>query len=238
MNLYNFFKKFKLLKKIIPRIIIKKIKMKIVSPYSNIENDNNFIFIHIPKTAGNGIIMSLYDQKTPGHFPALWYKKYDKKKFNRYFKFAIVRNPWDRIVSAFFYLKEGGMIEEDKNFSNEYLKKFDKFEDFILSLENRKFRKTILSWTHFIPQYKFVFNRKDGIMVDYLGRYENLENSYIEISNKLKKRKPLRKDNPSTHKPFYEYYNHKMIKIVEKIYKKDIDLFNYNFPFKELENNT
>lgn len=227
---YNFIRKFKILKLIVPKRVKKELNMRFDNPYSKLELENKFIFIHIPKTAGNGIIKSLYGKKATGHTYAIWYKKFDSKKFDKFFKFALVRNPWDRLVSAFFYLQEGGMNKKDKNFSDKYLKKHNNFKNFVLSLEDEKYRQLILSWVHFIPQYKFVFH-KDNLLVDYIGKYENLEQSYNFIRKKLgiNKNKKLEKHNASEHKPYYEYYNDKMIDIIYSMYEEDIKRFNYTF---------
>jgi len=160
--IYDFFKKYKILKNVIPDYLLTELQMKFYDPYGILENKNKFIFVHIPKTAGIGIIQSLYDKKPTGHFPLIHYKKYCKEKFDNFFKFAIVRNPWDRLVSAFFYLKQGGMIKNDKDFAEKYLKRYDTFEEFVLALKkNSSFKNDILSWVHFVPQYKFIYYNKE-----------------------------------------------------------------------------
>lgn len=75
------------------------------------------IFIHVPKVAGSSIERVIYqtDKWLVGHVKASDYMKFDKDKFDSYFSFGFVRNPYDRVVSAYHYLKKGGEIKTMKN---------------------------------------------------------------------------------------------------------------------------
>ncbi|MHA7138178.1 sulfotransferase family 2 domain-containing protein [Rossellomorea arthrocnemi] len=227
---------FRVIYKFIPVIKREQITFNTRLPYSKLENDNKIIFIHIPKVAGNGIIRSLFSQKATGHDFLLKYKKYDLNKYNTFYKFGFTRNPWDRLASAYFYLKEGGMGLYDIEFAEEYLKEFNTFEDFVMHLRDEKFKREILKWTHFIPQYKFLVDENDNIGVDYLGKLETIENDFDKLKVKLCKPEAiLEKHNKSSHKPYWEYYNEEMVEIVKKIYIKDIDMFNYTFPYEKIK---
>ena len=71
------------------------------------------IFVHIPKAAGTSIALSIFGE-LPYHYKAIDYIVFfGRKTFNQYFKFAFVRNPWDRVYSAYTYLRKGGW---DKRF--------------------------------------------------------------------------------------------------------------------------
>ena len=60
-------------------------------------DEHQCIFIHTPKTAGISIIHALGFQNThTWHLPLKYYEATEPEKFNRYFKFGLVRNPWDR----------------------------------------------------------------------------------------------------------------------------------------------
>lgn len=77
----------------------------IKKPYSRWEIEFNCIFIHVPKVAGKAIAKSLLGAPNgTGHNKLKYYER-DKARFASYVKVAFVRNPWDRLVSAFFYLK-------------------------------------------------------------------------------------------------------------------------------------
>ncbi|HSH75802.1 MAG TPA: sulfotransferase family 2 domain-containing protein, partial [Longimicrobiales bacterium] len=78
-------------------------------------DDRRCIFVHIPKCAGFSVARSLFGNLAGGHLTVRKYQMiYRRREFSEYFKFTFVRNPWDRVVSAFFFLKEGGVNEVDK----------------------------------------------------------------------------------------------------------------------------
>ncbi len=187
------------------------------------------IFIHIPKAGGISIIKSLYGENAQGFGHPIYKIFLDifREDYYKFFKFTFVRNPWDRVYSAYTFLIQGGLNEQDKRFSKQYLSKFKTFEDFIL---NGLEQEDIQNWIHFIPQYKFIFDENNKLMVDFVGRFENFENDFNEIAKKINNNTSLKHLNKSRKKKNYtDMYNDKMIEKVYQIYKTDIDLLNYEF---------
>jgi hypothetical protein len=86
--------------------------------YSDFADEFQCIFIHIPKTAGTSVARTLFGQGSR-HVPYFEYEKVNGRKFNRYFKFAFVRNSWDRLVSTYFFLKKGGLNDMDRLWAEE-----------------------------------------------------------------------------------------------------------------------
>ncbi|HTL74630.1 MAG TPA: sulfotransferase family 2 domain-containing protein, partial [bacterium] len=73
------------------------------------------IFVHVPKCAGISLVKSLFGDFDCGHTNLRRYQiMFAPAEFNGYFKFTIVRNPFDRVVSAFLFLKKGGVNEKDR----------------------------------------------------------------------------------------------------------------------------
>ncbi|MFO8053169.1 MAG: sulfotransferase family 2 domain-containing protein [Candidatus Omnitrophota bacterium] len=76
-----------------------------------ISHTYKFIFLHIPKTAGSSVAATLKrnlnknDLLLCPHTKAVRLKLTAKDKWKDYFKFTFVRNPWDRMVSAYFFLR-------------------------------------------------------------------------------------------------------------------------------------
>ena len=214
----------------------------------NVNNElQNVIFVHIPKVAGSSIESTLFGTKGKvGHKTALEYYNADKQLYQELFSFAFVRNPYDRLVSAYIYLKNGGRNQYDKAWSDEHLSEFNSFNDFVLSLTNEDKCRDILSWNHFIPQYLFVCNSKNDIMVDFVGRYENLEDQFKIVQKFSNNANQLPHNNKTERNDYQHYYNEKTRAIVRSVYANDFELFHYDsdeevlkdFLLKVVENNT
>ncbi|WP_052746067.1 sulfotransferase family 2 domain-containing protein [Sulfurovum lithotrophicum] len=205
---------------------MKEKKISIFKPYNDL---CKCIYIHIPKVAGISIEEALFREKV-GHKWALMYKGEDKQKFNDYFKFSFVRNPYDRLASAFFFLKNGGRNEFDKKWSEENLSAIEDFTHFIQNLQNEVFREKVLKWTHFIPQYKYVCDQKGEIIVDYIGKFETLHNDFSHVADTLGIPVHLSHQNKTSNKKDYRtLYTEDMQETVYRLYQKDFELFDYDF---------
>jgi hypothetical protein len=184
------------------------------------------IFIHITKTAGTSVAKGLFNY-LPYHYTGIDYRViYGRKTFSRYFKFAFVRNPWDRLYSAYRYLKSGGWNQEDERWYRENLSNFDDFNDFVQHWLNLK---NIQSHIHFRPQHHFICDNKDRILVNYLAYFETLENDFNTIAQHLNIDSTLRHHNASPSNSYIKVYNDASKKIVADVYAKDITLFGYSF---------
>ena len=184
------------------------------------------IFVHITKTAGTSVARSMFNY-LPYHYTAIQYRViYGKKTFDKYFKFAFVRNPWDRLYSSYRYLKSGGWNEKDKKWADEHLSEFDDFKDFVINwLNEENIRKHI----HFKPQCDFVCDKKNNILVDYIAYFEHLNDEFSVISKKLGINSELASFNINPGENYKDVYSAEMIKIVREVYKNDINVFGYDF---------
>ena len=187
------------------------------------------LFIHIEKTAGSSIHKALYKAREPNVIiPERWdgstiinfHKTADfylqnmgREKFNNHFKFAFVRNPWTKIVSHWKYIKKFHRFDRPIN----------TFEQFILEEHN---------WTPtvFKAQTDYILDNSGNLLVDFIGRFENLENDFNKIANKCNlKHDGLSKENASSETDYYQYYNSKTYAMVENKCKRDINYFGYKY---------
>jgi len=186
------------------------------------------VFIHIPKNAGVSLNRAVFGNLGGGHQRIIDYHLvYSKQELDSYFKFAFVRNPWDRLVSAYFFLKEGGMNWKDKMFYEKELRKFVDFNEFVCHWVNKK---NIHRWIHFVPQYKFVcFHNK--IAVDKIYKVEEINDAIFDIKQKLNIDFKLEQNNKTKGKDknYRMYYNKQTREKVYSVYYKDIIMFNYKF---------
>jgi len=186
------------------------------------------IFVHIPKNAGLSVSYTLFGNTGGSHRKIINYKKiFSKRTFNSYYKFSFVRNPWDRLVSTYFFLKADGITKKDKLWSENNLGKYNDFNVFVsewLTEEN------ISNSLHFQHQHSFLENEKGEIKIDFIGRVENIEEDFETIVARLNINRSLKNTNKSKRKKDYkQYYNEESKAVVAKVYHKDIELFNYEF---------
>ncbi len=178
--------------------------------------DKKFIFIHIHKAAGTSIKHSLGLMTTPrisSHTTAYWIiSQKGKEWFKKMNSFTIVRNPWDRVVSAYHYRKQSKRVKENIS--------FEKFID----LNNKDGMINLPNQLDYITW-------EDEIIVDDILRYETLNsdfNSYVKKHNiKLKSR--LDVTNSSNHNDYRTYYTPELINTVGDHYAKEIKSLNYDF---------
>lgn len=193
------------------------------------------IFIHIPKCGGTFIRSALglpppcgklgIDHANP-HSPHL------KKIWKEYFTFTFVRNPYARLVSAYFFDKkrlsegklysEGDIRRQTQNF-NHSPKGFEDFVKTFMPLNfnnNRKYK----------PINCIIKNAK----FNFIGKLENIEQD-IATLNKIfyKGKRNLKKNNfdknKAKHQSFSLYYQNTEFKeMVYNYYKKDFERFNYD----------
>jgi len=186
------------------------------------------IFIHVPKAAGTSIARAIYGMNV-GHRKAKDYYKVSSREFNAHFSFAFVRNPWDRAVSAYNFAKQNGTEYVQPLPNNTYQSEvFDSFERFVLEwLVNADLSKEDVV---FEPQYKYVCDKNDNVIVNHIEKVENMHNGILFLQDQLQIEIKIDNLNQSTRKKDYRsYYNEYTKKVIAELYKKDIELFNYTF---------
>ena len=196
----------------------------------------NLLFIHIPKTGGtiienqikniykqslysgysNSLLNSPYNKKSLQHqFYTTIYKFKDKLNinFDNIKIFSIVRNPYDRTISDLFWLK---LIKKDftaeqvyNTIKNNYLDRDD--------LDN-----------HNKPQYKFITDENSELIknikifkTETLNKLNNELNKFLGFNINIKQN--------DVNKDYSRYLNENSISLINDFYKKDFQLFNYEF---------
>lgn len=190
--------------------------------------ENDAIFIHVPKNAGLSV-RQMFDMGKLSHAPAIAYRETDRAFFSSAFKFAVVRNPWDRMVSAFHFLQSATPFDTDVKWRARHLTPNMTFEDFVLSLQRRGRRMRVLAYPHFAPQWHFVADEKGNLLMDEVFRFERLNEELGRISEKLGRPYEVVHKNSSSHGLYQSYYDDITRRIVGSIYRRDIELFGYSF---------
>jgi len=194
-------------------------------------HSRKIIFIHIPKTAGSSIEHLLRDEgryeldfigvrngRSTHHYMGIELKLILKDLYPKYYKFSFVRNPYDRLVSEYFWCRIN-------NVGHKFNKTFDEFLDYVEDVvKNKKFFKPIEN-DHFIPQYSFLFfNNK--LLVNNIFKYEDLETVGPLIKKRLKIKTTLQHLNKSVKNEITLTQEQK--DRVYNLYKIDFETFNYD----------
>ena len=191
------------------------------------------IFIHIQRTAGSSVESWICKKHWWTFEPETKYilasqaKELYKDYWDEYFKFSIVRNPWDRMVS---YLRFSGMLRiknTDKTEFGGYKKKFGyptliEFDHRFYDLENLRTAK---------HQKECVYLNVLDEELNFIAKFENLKEDMRFIQGRIGIKEPfdINAGKPEKKSIYQEFYNEDTIKEVEDLYKKDIECFNYKF---------
>jgi hypothetical protein len=183
-----------------------------------INHKHKFIFIHIPKNAGTSIRNSFrlegYDKrvvkKPYPHDPCSKIREYcGEEVWNTFFKFAIVRNPYDRMVSYYHFHKSTQYRFPAKANSLS-------FDEWIIKGLDSNMKK---NQTWYLDEE-----------VDYIGRVEYLEKDWDLICQEIGiEPYTLPNYNVSEHKEWKSYYTDDSDKVVRKIFQDDFETFNYDY---------
>lgn len=202
-----------------------------------ISHKHKLIYIVNSKAACSSIKKSILNIDIPDdysiHKHGLTKKKLSPEE-NKYFKFSFVRNPFERIVSCYLskYMNDKKIIKTKELHFDYYLlgvlKKQRGFNHFIDTISKIPF---FLSDRHFKPQYKLLFS-KNKIIVDYVGKLEDINNSYSQLQKKFDI-SSLGNMNSSNKGDWRRYYTKESAKKIYKKYKKDFETW-YPDSYKEL----
>lgn len=195
------------------------------NPFTKEMIEKELLFIHIPKSGGTSIATAAIG-KPAGHPYLFEYYLSNKKYTKDFFKFCVVRNPYDRLVSAFAHISQRECNPEFKTLFKEL--NINSFDDLIVNLDNPKtYQKLINVIVHFRSQNELIYHK--NVKMDEIFRFEEFDSIQDRLNKKLKTRINLKKLNCSPRKNYREYYNEYSISVVERIYKKDLELFDYKF---------
>lgn len=147
-------------------------------------------FIHVPKAGGNSVRHIVFGGAPSailgGHGTAQQLRAADPRLYADYFTFAVVRHPFERLKSAFWYLKAGGRSRYEAVWARRNLGAFETFDAFVRKLgESPRFQRRVMRYLHFIPQVQFVCDVDGTVMVDELIRLEAFDEGMRSVCDRL-----------------------------------------------------
>jgi len=189
-----------------------------------ISHNPKLIFIHVPKAAGSSIEFALQKYSSVAvsfeangnavlknkHVTAAQVlEAYGKEKYSKYFSFAVARNPWERVVSAFFYLQ---------SINHQGLKGADTVHDWVMKGD---------VWCE--PTSFYVLH-KGKMIVDQVLYYDNLDAEFAELCERLEiDTTTLPRNNSSQHQHYRNYFDTSSEKVIAKLFAEDIRHFSFDF---------
>ena len=209
-----------------------------------ISDSKNFIFIHNYKVAGSSVGKALdpysntYRRKNnvviralqsvhvlPGHYPFKYPFHITARElkakmgvgiFNSYYKFGFVRNPWDWQVSLYTF-----MLKNHKHPQHRIIKNMTSFDQYIEWRVNNDLHL----------QMKAFCDEDGNLLVDFIGKFENLHADFEKVCRRLKVEAELPHLNRSrADHDFLKHYSEKSLKMVAEGFREDIERFNYSIP--------
>ena len=178
---------------------------------------DRFVFFPNSKVAQRSIARDLLRDRVivRKDRPSVWQARFDRLDetyLDRIFKFTIVRNPFDRVVSAFFYLRKKCRGWE--------------FNEFVVDVLGRQ---GVAFDPHFDEQSDGLF--LDGaLLVDHVGRFESLQDSWRAIAARIDAPATLPHQGRSERAASYAgYYGDEARRVVERLYRDDLANFGYAF---------
>ena len=204
-----------------------------------ISHKHRFIFFAVPRTATHALRQALRthlgagdweqqalfgEQSIPvpeiaalrhGHVSFQQARAYlPAETVSSYFKFGFVRNPYDRFVSTCFFLNRRNpeFAGNEAGFMRQ-------------AIDNMRFRQRVLVR----PQYHLLTDGNGTLRMDYVGRYENLQDSFDDICRHIGLApSELTRKNASRHRSYGSYYDTALKEAVAQHYRTDFGLFGYD----------
>jgi Sulfotransferase family len=200
------------------------------------------IFIHIPKTAGSSIedvIWPNQQRRVPGQlwmgFIDSYRNKYQtgglqhlfavhvrqevgEEIFRRCYKFSFVRNPWDKVISQFSYMKGRPDLQDYVG-----MRQDAPLAEYLERIARRKH----VQWEE---QVRFLLDETGELLVDFVGRFETLMADAHMVFDRLGLvGVDLPHTNRSERGPYQLYYDDECRQRVAEMYRADIERFGYSY---------
>lgn len=175
------------------------------------------VFVHIPKCAGSSMEHQ-YWVRGNSHFSLHQLYRLHPNEVKQYFKWTFIRNPFDRIASAYYFFPGHTNTERE---IIKYRSIENGFSKFLLDIEK------YIDTCHHIKTLTHYIKCPDGIEMDFIGRVENLNNDWYSLLVKMNiEPYKLPHFNKNKNKPidktYFELYNDQDKSVIKSIYKEEL----------------
>ncbi|MCH2202641.1 MAG: sulfotransferase family protein [Fuerstiella sp.] len=208
----------------------------------------NFLFVHLLRTGGTSITRALKTESSSpeqylenrilralgirvNHFTTYQRKLYrthtsarslrknmPPEIWDSLFKFTVVRNPFDRIVSLYTHLtgrRDGRLIGRRYGSDMENMT----FGEFISAIHRFPF----------LHQKQQITDDTGKLLVNHVAHFESLKEDFLQILRIVNVETTLDHLNGSRHRNYREYYTPSLIQSVSEYFAEDLEFFGYDF---------
>lgn len=201
--------------------------------------DHGLVFVQIPKVATTSMRAALAamvdgdskvvpseidrrDEDVVARYQLNAYPAEIRRLDRLRFTFAFVRNPLDRLLSAYVNKVESPEDPSVDLFSRHGISVGDSFPDFVRAVARLNDDRCDI---HLRSQHRFVCDR-NGLVVSFIGRYETLERDWATLSARFGLPE-LPQRNVTEHAPYQSAYTPELARIAADRYRRDIEFFGY-----------
>lgn len=224
-----------------------------------LSHEHKFVFIANGKTGTTSIESALsyyneggvYENNIQGLYakkhvpPAVVRAQLGPDLWDEYFTFCFVRNPWDWVVSQYFWNFESTPITwsdmlrspihalcryrtRSETPSPETLETFSPSDIRDLYEHLRRYRGVYQADT--LLQYHYAYGPDGTKLVDYVGRFENMEEDFYHVVGNIGlKDVKIPHKNATSHRDYRTYYTDETAQLVRSLWQVDVDTFDYAF---------
>lgn len=193
--------------------------------------DAGILFIHVPKAAGTSINLALYGRFI-GHVRASDVARWGSARLKSLPSFAVTRNPWDRLVSAYRFARRLRTKDwkSDARVPRAVRSQVPEFESFASFVTDWLAHRDVRSLNQiFQPQSLFVCDPGGKVLVDHVGRLDDLAPT-VDFLHRLGIAPAIEQTNLSGEPVDYRsYYTPELAALVGRIYAEDVGIFGYDF---------
>jgi len=203
--------------------------LKSVDSRGCIDLDMGFFCNRIPKAANSTVVTSLARWRFEQDIPSRQAKKLfltpsvlsraEVEKIDQLFRFAFVRNPYTRVLSAYLDKVERRAVRRGEE---------SRFEDFLASLK----RDQLHANAHWTPQADLLLLPFEQF--DFIGKVENLTQDLETVRQRLLNvpidagMRDERSNATNANSKIAQYYTPGCAEIVRDLYARDFELFGYS----------
>ena len=162
------------------------------------------------------LVWDYHDYVFRAHDPILAaQKRMPSEIFTDYFKFAFVRNPWERLVSEYEFI-----LRNPHHGRYKRVKALGNFPAFIQMQVPRKDAY----------QLNMLCDKKGRLLMDFVGKLENLDRDWQTVCERIGiAHRVLPRENVSDRKPYQDYYSEATVRLVAKHWAREIEMFEYSY---------